>query len=46
MVNDAFEVKLIDFDNSSYIGKKVSAAGNFDFCSEEMRLAIQRNKKI
>jgi hypothetical protein len=46
MVNKAFEIKLIDFDISAYDGNKVSAAGNFDFCTEEMRRATITNKRI
>jgi hypothetical protein len=46
MVNKDFEVKLIDFDISAYDGNKVSAAGNFDFCTEEIRRAILINKRI
>jgi hypothetical protein len=46
MVNAAYDVKLIDFDSSSFEGKKVAAAGNFDFCSNEIKIAIERNKKI
>ena len=46
MVNDTYEVKLIDFDNSAFEGKKVAAAGNYDFCSDEIKIAIERKKKI
>jgi len=40
MVDNECRVKLIDFDNACYNGKKVVAAGNFDFCTEQMRIAI------
>jgi hypothetical protein len=46
MISKSFDVKLIDFDNSSYDGNKVYAAGNYDFCTEEMRMAINLNKRI
>jgi serine/threonine protein kinase len=46
MVNEELDVKLIDFDNSSYEGNIWLAAGNFDFCTERMRMDIQKNKRI
>lgn len=46
MVNDSYDVKLIDYDSSAIEGKKVAAAGNYDFCSDEIKIAIERKKKI
>jgi serine/threonine protein kinase len=46
MVNADCDAKLIDFDNAGYVGKKMIAAGNFDFCNEEMRKAILKGKKL
>jgi hypothetical protein len=46
MVSKDLKVKLIDFDNACYDGNKVYASGNFDFCTAEMRMAIQKNKRI
>ena len=42
----SFEVKIIDFDIASAEGRQISAAGNPDFISQEMTIAIQKKQKI